>query len=70
MSERTLEGVMADARISKSKLADVLKMSRSTLDRKMKSGNFDTIEITKICQYLNISDPLLVHDIFLRRMFQ
>ena len=70
MGERTLEGVMADARVSKNGLAKVLKMSRSTLDRKMKTGNFDLNEVSEICRYFNLTDPLLIHDIFLHRMFQ
>lgn len=70
MSERTLEGIMADAKVSKNGLAQALKMSRSTLDRKMKTGNFDLHEVGEICRFFNLTDPLLIHDVFLHRMFQ
>ena len=70
MGERTLEGIMADARVSKNGLAKELKMSRSTLDRKMKSGNFTVFEIGNICRFFKLTDPLLIHDLFLRRLFQ
>lgn len=70
MRERTLGGVMADAKVSQEELSKAIEMSRSTLNRKMNTGNFTVIEIGKICRYLKLSDPVLIFDIFLRPVFQ
>lgn len=63
--KRTLKGIMADAGISQNSLADAIGMARSTLNRKINSGNFTAQEIKAICRFFNLTDPLLIREIFL-----
>ena len=64
--ERTLRGVMADAGVDQGYLADCIHMSRGTLSRKMRTGNFDAKEMRAILCFFKIEDPVLAYDIFLR----
>jgi len=62
---RTLEGIMADARITQTELAEAMNVTRSTFCRKLKDGSFDAREIAAVCAYMNVTDPALVCEIFL-----
>lgn len=62
---RTLEGIMADAKITQTELAEALRIARPTLNRKIKDGSFNAREIAAICAYMQICDPSLVCEIFL-----
>jgi DNA-binding XRE family transcriptional regulator len=70
MEERTLRGAMADAGISQTALAEILHMARSTLNKKMKTGNFTVREICAISRAVGLKNPQEVYQIFLRDVLQ
>ena len=70
MEDRTLRGAMADAGISQAALADILHMARSTLNKKMKTGNFTVREICAISKAVGLKNPQDVYHVFLRDVLQ
>ena len=70
MEERTLRGAMADAGISQTALAEILHMARSTLNKRMKTGNFTVSEICAICKVVGLKNPIEIFNIFLRDALQ
>lgn len=62
--ERTLSGIMKDAGVARSDLAEALHISLSALRRKLVSNNFKSNEIRQICQYFHITDPSLIVEVF------
>lgn len=70
MEDRTLRGAMADAGISQAALADILHMARSTLNKKMKTGNFTVREICAISRAVGLKNPQDVYHVFLRDVLQ
>ena len=64
---RKLLGVMAEAGYTQEALADKTGIGRSSMSCKINGKRpFDVDEAAKICEVLNISDPELKCQIFLR----
>lgn len=66
MNINKLLGLMAEKRISQRELAQKLGVSKNTINNKINGkGKFDTVEATKICEILEVTDPKIKIEIFL-----
>lgn len=70
MIKKTLQDCMTEKGVTMTKMSGDLGMARSTLYRKLKAMDFLLSEVVAICKYLDISDPLLIIDIFLPQLSQ
>ncbi len=67
MALNKLKGIMAEKGISQRKLAQILGVSKNTVNAKLNGRvPFDTVEATEICKILNIKDDGVKVEIFLR----
>ncbi len=63
--------VMSDKKMTQTRLAKEIKVSKNTLNAKINGkGFFDTKEIDDICNILNITDGNLKANIFLSQSSQ
>ena len=71
MNARKLRAIMAERGETQGSLAKKAEMSENTLCRKMKGKSpFTNVDIRKICNALNITDPSVKCDIFLAETSQ
>ena len=71
MNVRKLRAIMAERGVTQGSLAKKSEMSENTLSRKMSGKSpFTNVDIFKICNALNITDPAVKCDIFLSETSQ
>lgn len=54
-----IRGLMTQHRLTQADVAESLGIATSTLQRKLKSGKFDTDECEKLITLLGITDPTI-----------
>lgn len=54
-----IRGLMAQHRLTQTDVANYMGIGLTTLQRKLKRGNFDTDECEKLIDLLDITDPTI-----------
>lgn len=66
MQGNLLKGIMAEQGVTQTRLAEEIGMSKNTLNAKVNGkASITDVEIFKICEALNITDPVMKCRIFL-----
>ena len=66
MRSEKLIGIMAEKKITQRQLAEEIGVNKNTVNNKLKTGGcFNTDEVIKICEVLDITDPVTKCEIFL-----
>lgn len=58
VNTRKLKGIMAEKGLSQKSLATCLGINDKTLGRKMRSGKFNSNEMEKLIELLDIKNPI------------